>query len=154
MKASVRILSAWDWQRWFQKQIYFWEKRWPGASSKSKSPPTLIHFRLLVTPGLGALSHALFFKSLLIRALFPMLGNPITQALTGRPFKPLAFLFALISELNWLAAFATYNEIVQSDLNWFCIIDNIMHIRGIVVVILNHKAAFWNMHKRPNSCLS
>ncbi len=79
----------------------------PGASSKSRSPPTLSHLRLLVTPGFGALSQTRLFRNLLIKADLPTLGKPMTAALTGRGCSPLALRLSLMLLLSNSAALVT-----------------------------------------------
>lgn len=79
----------------------------PGASSRSKSPPTLIHLNDLVTPTTGALSTSRFPSRRLIRADLPTFGKPMTHALTGRDCNPRAFRLSLMALLRDCAALLT-----------------------------------------------
>lgn len=83
------------------------DKYAPGESNKSMSPPIRSHLRSRVTPGLGALSHKRLLSSLFMRADLPTLGKPMTQARTGRAFKPRSFRRRFMSRPSSLAAFIT-----------------------------------------------
>lgn len=77
-----------------------------GCSSITCSwwTPTVAYFSTLVTPGLAAESTTLRPSSLLISALLPMFGKPITHALTGRGARPRLLRLALIYSLTLSAA--------------------------------------------------
>lgn len=68
-------------------------------------PPSRTQFIFLVTPGMFMDLATLFPMSLLMRALFPTLGKPITATRTLRGFIPLRTLRSLTLEPALSAAF-------------------------------------------------
>mmetsp|Transcript_6704 Transcript_6704/g.10292 ORF Transcript_6704/g.10292 Transcript_6704/m.10292 type:complete len:303 (+) Transcript_6704:975-1883(+) len=72
----------------------------PGESRRSRSPPMRTQRRLRVTPGRGALAHALVLVRRLMSADLPTLGYPMTAVRTGRGCSPLARRLSLTSLLT------------------------------------------------------
>ena len=73
-----------------------------------------------MTPGFGALSQTRLLRNLLIKADLPTLGKPMTAALTGRGWSPLALRLSLMLLLSDSAAFVTCIPACRLDEGGVC----------------------------------